>query len=372
MKILIAPDKFKGALTANEVTDAIGEGIHLTKPETDIIKFPLADGGDGTAEILTSHTNGKKVSVEVHDPLFRRINSWYGISGDGKTAFIEMSAASGLRLLKEKEKDATLTTTIGTGELIRDAIEKGVTKIVLGIGGSATNDAGTGMASALGYRILDEENHELKPIGKNLGKIVNINDRDLCFDPQNLEVLVACDVDNPLYGENGAAYIYAPQKGATSSQVSMLDDGLKNFALVILKKYGIDISNFPGAGAAGGLGAGAMVFLHAKLEKGIKLVLDITEMEKYLSGVDLIITGEGKIDKQTFQGKVVDGVCELARKHQIPVILICGQSELDPETLKQHGVIQSYSLSDHFHSIDRAIKEGKMGLIELAKSFVSL
>ncbi|MBL7113612.1 MAG: glycerate kinase [Bacteroidales bacterium] len=369
MKILIAPDKFKGCLTAEEVTEAIVEGLHAVDPSIEVIPFPLADGGDGTAQILTKHMNGRMVEAVVHDPLLRSINATYGISGDGLSAFIEMSAASGLRLLTEEERDCTLTTSLGTGELIRDAIHRGARKILLGIGGSATNDAGIGMASALGYSFADKNGTHLEPVGKNLVRIAGIDDSNLFFFLEEIEVTVACDVENPLYGENGAAYVYAPQKGANPEQVKDLDNGLRNFAEVVDSKYNRDINTFPGAGAAGGMGAGAMIFLNAKLVNGIKMVMDQTNFAEQVNRADVIITGEGRMDDQTFKGKVVDGVCRQASSRNKKVIAICGQVRLEKEALKNQPLSHCFSIEDHAGEVNLDPEVTRKNIIELINRY---
>jgi len=367
MKIIIAPDKFKGSLTAEEVVMAISEGIRSFNPEIEVIQFPLADGGDGTAFILTNHFKGELIPINVHDPLFKIIEAVYGYAERIKTAFIEMSAASGLRLVPKEKQNPLYTTTLGTGEMIRDAISRGAERIILGIGGSATNDAGIGMASAIGYIFLDPAGIELKPVGENLEVIYSIKDSNLLFNPSEIDVHIACDVDNPLYGRRGAAYIYGPQKGAEPDTIRKLDKGLRNFAKIVRKKYGKDISRLPGAGAAGGLGAGAVVFLNAHLRSGIELVMDITGFEEELKTADLILTGEGKIDKQTFQGKVIDGVARLAGKYKIPILAVCGDMELKAQELKKHGIIESRSLVNHFGSLEKALKNTRIGIIEITK-----
>jgi len=367
MKILVAPDKFKGSLTAAEVADAIAEGTHLVNPAYEVIKFPLADGGDGTASILTNHFRGEFVHIQVHNPLFKIIDAVYGYAEIIKTAFIEMSAASGLRLIPKEIQNPLYTSTLGTGEMIRDAIDKGAQKIFLGIGGSATNDAGTGMAAALGYKFTDRNGNELKPVGENLELIHSIDDSDLVFNPADIDVKVACDVDNPLYGKNGAACVYSPQKGATPGMVKKLDKGLRNFATIVMKKYGKNVSQIPGAGAAGGLGAGAVVFLNARLISGIKLVMDITKFEDHLKTASLIFTGEGKIDDQTFQGKVIDGVTQLAKKYNIPVITVCGDLKINDQELKSHGIQAAQSLMSYYGSVEKAMKNAKMGIAEMTQ-----
>jgi len=370
MKILICPDKFKGSLTADEVAEAVAEGIRYVDPQIESIKFPLADGGDGTAAILTDHFKGEFIRINVHDPLFEIVEVDYGFAKSIKTAFIEMSSASGLRLIPKEKQNPLFTTTLGTGEMIRDAICRGAERIFLGIGGSATNDAGTGMAVALGYKFLDINGTELKPAGINLLSINAIDDSSLLFNPSVIDVKIACDVDNPLYGVKGAAYIYGPQKGATPVIVKKLDKGLRNFARVVAEKYGKDVDQMPGAGAAGGLGAGAVAFLNASLRSGIELVMDITGFEERLKTADLIITGEGKIDKQTFQGKVIDGVTKRAGKFNVPVLAICGDMKLSEQEMKKHGIIGSDSLVNYFGSLKKALKNPSAGIIEATKILV--
>ena len=367
MKILIAPDKFKGSLTADEVAEAMAEGIRSVNPDIEAIKFPLADGGDGTAAILTKHLHGEFFPVKVHNPLFEIIEASYGYSESGRTAFIEMSAASGLRLIPAEKQNPLNTSTLGTGEMIMDAIRHGAEKIILGIGGSATNDAGIGMAAALGFRFLDHDGNELKPVGANLEFIQSIDDSTLHYNLAGVDVQVACDVDNPLTGKRGAAWVYGPQKGATTETILKLDKGLKNFARVVKEKYGKDISRLPGAGAAGGLGAGAMVFLNARLRSGVELVMDITMFEDHLKNADLIITGEGKIDDQSFQGKVLSGITKLAKKYNLPVIAVCGDLKLDIRKLKNHGIIQAISLVDYFGSVEQAMHSTRTGITEVTK-----
>ena len=367
MKILISPDKFKGSLSAVEVAEAIEQGIRRVIPGAEIIKFPLADGGDGTVSLLTRHFKGRFIQINVHGPLFNNIEAEYGFVESIKTAFIEMSSASGLSLLVEKHHNPLLTTTLGTGEMIADAVRKGAKRIILGIGGSATNDAGIGMACALGYRFFDINGKELDPLGENLQLIRSIDDSELLFKPSEINVLVACDVDNPLYGKKGAAYVYGPQKGATPEMVVKLDKGLKNFARIVMAKYGKDVNHMPGSGAAGGLGAGSVAFIDASLRPGIDLCMEITGFEKQLSSADLIITGEGKLDNQTFHGKVIDGVTRLAGKNNIPVLAICGDIKVNSRELKKHGILRSASLVNHFGSVDYAIKNAGIGITEVSR-----
>ncbi len=319
------------------------------------------------SSLLTRHFKGRFIKINVHDPLFNNIEAEYGFAEGIRTAFIEMSSASGLRLLAEKYHNPLLTTTLGTGEMIADAIRKGAKRIILGIGGSATNDAGMGMACAFGYRFFDIKGEELHPTGENLRLIKTIDDSDILFKPSEIKVLVACDVDNPLYGKTGAAFVYGPQKGATSEMVVELDKGLKNFARIILAKYGKNVSRMPGAGAAGGLGAGTVAFLDARLRPGIDLYMEITGFEECLRNTNLIITGEGKLDNQTFHGKVIDGVTRLAGKYNLPVLAVCGDIKLGSKTLKERGISMSASLVKYFGSNTEAFKNAGTGIKEISK-----
>ncbi|SOD82326.1 glycerate kinase [Spirosoma fluviale] len=341
MKILLAPDKFKGSLTASAVCAAMADGIWLVLPTAELISVPMADGGEGTAEVLTEGTAGSWHTLTVQDPLGRPVEAGYGISGDGTTAFIEMAQASGLRLLTMAEYDPFQTNTFGTGELLREAMKQGVQHIVLGIGGSATNDAGTGMAAALGWRFLDENGHELRPCGGNLSQIAKIIPPESAWTGS---VEVACDVTNPLVGPQGATYIYGPQKGAKPDDLSVLDAGMKHLADLIQQQFGVDLSAMPGAGAAGGLGAGAVLFLKGQLIEGVNLLMQQTKLAEKMAGADLILTGEGRIDHQTLQGKLIAGITRLASEQHIPVIALCGSLQLDPEELTQLGLTSAFSI----------------------------
>jgi glycerate kinase len=369
MTILVAPDKFKGSLTAEEVVEAVSEGIMSFDPSTGVICFPLADGGDGTARILTLHNHGRMVKIRVNNPVFEPVEAQYGLSGDGLTAFVEMSAASGLRVLAPEKQNCFHTSTYGTGELILDALRRGACRIIMGIGGSATNDAGIGMAAALGYRFLDEQGRTLDPVGRNLAVISRIDASQVPETNHPSEVQVACDVDNPLYGKRGAAYVYGPQKGASPEELDLLDEGLMNFARVVREQMGLDVAEIPGAGAAGGLGAGCMVFLNARLVPGIRLVMEQSGFEEAARQCDLIITGEGRVDEQTFRGKVIDGVCRVAAKYHKPVLVICGQNTLD-EIPPGRGILAIKSLSDHYGSSIKAMTHAYEGLIRLANDMM--
>lgn len=341
MKILIAPDKFKGSLSAMEVCEAIEIGIKTANPLAEVLKHPLADGGEGTLNILQNYFTLETFSVVVMNPLFKEITATYKASHN--TAYIEMSNASGLQLLDVQEQNCYYTSTFGTGQLIADAIKKGFKNIVLFIGGSATNDAGIGMASALGYQFLDSKMELLNPIGKELNAIKTIVTDHLLYDLTSIDFTVVCDVKNPLYGKNGAAYVYGSQKGASSEEIKLLDLGLKNFSSQVLNYLNINVAGIEGAGAAGGLGAGAVCFLNAKIKAGIDFVMEQTGFDDILKDdIDLIITGEGSVDKQTLEGKVIKGISERALKNKIPFSIIAGivkdreliQENLHPQSIR--------------------------------------
>ncbi|MEM1119002.1 MAG: glycerate kinase [Bacteroidota bacterium] len=358
MKVLIAPDKFKGSLTAQEVCNALAKGLKKANSEVEIITRPMADGGDGSLEVLSHYLDGKTITVEVEDPLFRPIEASYLLVGT--TAYIEMAAASGLALLKKRKRDCTQTTSYGTGELILDAIRKGATTIYLFIGGSATNEAGMGIASALGYLFYSKSGEILVPIGENLQEVAKIDGSFLFFKKEKIDFKVVCDVNNPFYGENGAAYVYAPQKGASPQTVKMLDRGLHHFAEQLTAHGYPDVANVPGAGAAGGIGGGAIALLEAALVSGITTFLEITALEKAIKNCDLIITGEGNLDAQTEQGKVISGVCALAKKYDKPVIAVCGDA--DQKAAHQLNLSKVYTIMERVDSLEVAIESAAIQL----------
>ncbi len=337
-KIVIAPDSFKGSLTAPQICDAVEEGIREVTPQAVIIKAPMADGGEGTVLCLVNATGGKILKKEVVGPLGKRVEATYGILGDGKTAVIEMASASGLPLVPEEKRNPMLTTTYGTGELIKAALDHGCKKIIIGIGGSATNDGGVGMAQALGVRFLDKNGKEIGFGGKELKKIAKIDMSHLDERIKDTQILVASDVKNPLCGPNGASYVYGPQKGATPDMVRELDEGLSQLADIIKRDIGKDVRDIPGAGAAGGLGAGLMAFLGAKLRPGIELIMEAIGFYEKVTDSALVITGEGKMDRQTIYGKVPVGVAKVAKELGIPVLAICAVLEEDPEFFKPYGI----------------------------------
>lgn len=364
MKVVIAIDSFKGSLSSNELGDALSLGIKKVYKDAEIIKIPIADGGEGTVEAMVEGTEGKFIEVEVHDPLMKRIKAIYGILGDGKTAIIEMATASGLPLVPVEKRNPNKTTTFGTGELIKDAIKKGCREFIIGIGGSATNDGGLGMMQALGYKFYDKEGKELGQGGEIMNQIEKIDSTQALKELSQCKFLVACDVDNPFYGPRGAAHVYGKQKGANEQMILELDNGLKHLSEILNKTYNIDISNLPGAGAAGGLGGGLVAFLNGILKPGIEIILEKVEFEKKVINSDFVITGEGRIDFQTVMGKAPVGVSKLAKKYNIPVIALAGSVADDADKTHEAGIDSIFSIINYPISLEDAMKK------ENSKKFV--
>ena len=346
MKIVIASDSFKGSLASIEVARSVEMGILDVFPSCDVVKVAVADGGEGTMDALCQSLGGRFIRIPVQDPIGRTINASYVILEDGNTAVLEMSSASGLTLLTPAERNPMLTSTYGTGQLIDDAIGRGCRRFLVGIGGSATNDAGMGMLTALGYRFLDAEGNELSGAGASLSKVCGIDCSGVSQAVRDSEFIVACDVDSPLYGPDGAAYVFAPQKGADPDMVKALDDGLRHYADVVASYTGKipmhggpsctgetsimkDAASMPGAGAAGGLGYAFVAFFGARLQRGVDMVLDAVGFDSIIEGADLVITGEGRIDAQTLTGKTPYGVLQRASRQNIPVIALAGSVALD-------------------------------------------
>jgi len=338
MKIVVAPDSFKGSLTAIEVSDAIEKGIREVFPEAEIIKIPMADGGDGTVQCLVNATGGKILEEKVIGPLGNEVWAFYGILGDRKTAIVEMAAASGLTLVPENKRDPLITTTYGTGQLIKAALNQGCRKMIIGIGGSATNDGGAGMVQALGTKLLDKDGEEIGFGGGELKKIVKIDIS--CMDKRlsDIKVLAASDVNNPLCGPQGASRIYGPQKGATPEIIEELDESLAYFAELIKRDLHKDIKDIPGAGAAGGLGASLIAFLNAEFRPGIEIMIEAVKLEQAIKDADLVITGEGKIDSQTIYGKAPIGVAKIAKKYNVPVVAVAAIIEEDSRIFQSYGI----------------------------------
>jgi len=354
VKIVIAPDSFKGSLSAVEAAEAMATGVRTALPDVKIVLVPLADGGEGTVEALVKATGGRIVPTHVTGPLGNRIESFFGILGDGETAVVEMAAASGLPLVPSDLRNPLNTTTFGTGKLIKAALDSGCGKLILGIGGSATNDGGIGAAQALGARFTDADGSEVGFGGKELSRIANIDVTKIDSRLRQTQILVASDVTNPLTGPLGASAVFGPQKGATPEMVAQLDDGLANLAKVIRNQLCFDIEQMPGAGAAGGLGAGAVAFLGAKLKSGIEIVLEAVRFSELLSGASLVITGEGRIDFQTLGGKTISGVLKAAREAGVPVVAIGGGVEPEGYELLNHGAIAVMPIVNKPMNLDEA------------------
>ena len=336
-RVVIAPQSFKGSADAVAVAAAIARGFRGVLPDAQLDEVPLADGGEGTVHALVRATKGSIRTSRVRDPLLREVDAEWGILGDGKTAVVEMAAASGLPLLRETERDPRITSTRGTGELILEAAASGAHRIVIGIGGSATNDGGAGMARALGYRFLDREGRDLPEGGAALGRLHHLEGQT---DPRLVRpaIEVACDVRNPLLGPEGASAIYGPQKGATPAMIAELDAALATYADVIEGFVGRNVRDVPGAGAAGGLGAGLLAFLDARLRSGAELVLDATKFGSRIAGADLVITGEGRVDEQSAYGKLTQAVTQAARAAGVRVAMVVGGTAPGYEALLRQGV----------------------------------
>lgn len=333
--ITVAIDSFKGSLTSHQAANAVEAGIRVVEPHCTIRKVIIADGGEGTVAALVENSDGRMVQVVASDPLMRPIVANYGII-DNSVAVVDIAQASGLTLLEPHLRNSLKSSSYGTGEIIVSALTAGYRRFILGLGGSATNDGGVGMLRALGFRFLDNAGRELIGGGEILESIATIDSSKLIPAAMEAEFTIACDVNNPLYGINGAAHIFAPQKGADIAAVERLDRGLRNFAKAIKDYNGADIANIPGAGAAGGLGGGAMALLGAKIESGIDVVLRAAHFDEIIANTDLVITGEGKIDAQTLMGKAPVGVLQAAQRHNVPTLALCGRVELCDE-LKECG-----------------------------------
>lgn len=343
-KIIVAIDSFKGSLTSEEAGLAVKEGLQETLPGYEIICLPISDGGEGILSVLLHLSKGTYRSIHVTGPCGESMVSCYGISGtDSQTAFIELASAAGLPLVTPKKRNPMQTTTYGVGELMMAALREGRKHIVIGIGGSATNDAGTGLLTALGYRFLNKDGQELPGIGASLKKIASVDASNVSPLLKDAEIEVACDVNNPFFGPLGAARVFAPQKGATPEMVDKLDEGLSSFSRVITQATGTDISNMEGAGAAGGVGGALAAFLHARLSPGIDLILDALHFDRLLNDANLVITGEGHADRQSVMGKVVSGILKRTKAHRKPLILFCGGFD-DAKQLNEAGITSVFSI----------------------------
>lgn len=372
MKIVIAPDSFKGSLSAHDVAKAIADGIRKVWPDADIDCIPLADGGEGTVEALVNATGGRFVHTSATGPLGDPVEAFFGILGDGQTAVIEMAAASGLPLVPKDRRDPSKATTRGTGELIRAALDAGCRRLIVGIGGSATNDGGVGMAQALGASFRDANGAELGPGGLPLAHLASIDLSGIDARLRDAEIVVACDVDNPLYGRRGASAVYGPQKGASPEMVERLDQALRRLAEVIKAQIGVDVQQIPGSGAAGGLGAGMIAFLGASLKPGIEIVLEAVQFHQRVRGADLVITAEGGVDRQTAFGKAPSGVMKAAQAAGAPVVVVGGSLSDDAVHLYEHGFAGIVGCTPRPMSLDEAIDRSQTSLAEAGQMIARL
>ena len=367
MNILVAPDSFKDSLSASEASRIISEAISALIPSASIRQIPISDGGEGLLEALLTPLQGTLVSVSVKDPLHRTIEASYGLVDQGKTAIIEMATASGLELLSIEERNPLITSTYGTGELIKNALDKGCTKIIIGLGGSATNDGGIGMIKALGGLFLDQYNQEIPDGGAALSTLHSIDLSGLDKRLQQVAIVCACDVDNPLTGPSGASYVYAKQKGASDNMLAVLDSNLSNYATVIKATLNKDLEHISGTGAAGGTAMGLLAFLDATLTPGIALITELLHLEKHIKEAQLVVTGEGKIDIQTLHGKTIMGIASLAKKHSIPVLVFTGSIGHGISEIYDQGVTAIFSIVSEPMSLETAIKNAS----ELLKTSVT-
>jgi glycerate kinase len=374
MKIILAPDSFKGNLTSLEVATAFEKGIKRILPRAKCIKVPMADGGEGTVQSLVDGLGGKFIRKRVVGPAGNTVSARYGLLSDGKTAVIEMAEASGLPLVSGKDKNPLKTTTYGTGELILDAAKRGAEKIIIGIGGSATNDGGVGMAQAIGIRFLNKQGKVISDYGSGgmLKKIASIDNKKV--DPllKKIKIIVACDVNNILCGKSGASYVFAPQKGATPAMVRILDENLRHLGKVIKQSLRKDVTKLKGAGAAGGLGAGLVAFTKARMKSGIEIVIDATNICKYMENADLVITGEGRVDTQTAFGKTPSGIAKAARKYHIPTVVIGGGITDDANDIFAYGIDGLESACARDMSLEEAIKNSRKHLANAAERAIRL
>ncbi|SMY36728.1 Glycerate 2-kinase [Photobacterium malacitanum] len=372
MKIIIAPDSYKESLTAMEVATAIETGFRQVMPTAEYIKLPMADGGEGTVQSLIDATNGTIIQHAVTGPLGEQVPGFFGIMGDGKTAVIEMAAASGLHLVTPEQRNPLLTTSYGTGELILAALDHGVEHIIVGIGGSATNDGGIGMAQALGVQLRDSNGQPLGFGGQALAQLATIDISHI--DPRlaTIKLEVACDVDNPLCGPKGASQVFGPQKGATPAMVVELDKNLAHYAAIMHRDLAIDVKHMAGAGAAGGMGAALLGLFNAQLRSGIEIVIDAVNLETIVKDADLVITGEGRIDSQTIHGKTPIGVARTAKKFNKPVIGIAGCLSQDCGVVHQHGIDAVFSIVPAAMNLEQAFKDAAINVELTARNVAAM
>lgn len=354
-KVVIAPDSFKGSLSAKEACDAIEIGLKNVSNIVEIIKVPMADGGEGTLETLVNYKNGRLISKEVLDPLGKKIEASLGFLEDN-TCIIEMANASGLPLVSKDKRNPLITTTYGTGQLIKHGLDLGARRFIIGIGGSATVDGGSGMLQALGIKLLDEAGNSIGFGGGSLNELRRIDFSTMDSRLRESEILVACDVDNPLLGAKGAAEVFGPQKGATEDMVSILEKNLSHYSKIVTRSIGKDYSNIPGTGAAGGLGFALVSILQSKLLSGVDIIIDETNLEKHIKDANLVITGEGKTDAQTLRGKVPIGVAKIAKKYDVPVVVLTGTIDDSIKEIYEHGITTVFSIVKAPSSIEYAME----------------
>ena len=359
-KILLVPDSFKGTMASKDICEIMKNTINKYYPKADIISIPVADGGEGSVDAFLSAMGGKRVPLTVKGPYLEDIESFYGLLPDN-TAVVEMSAAAGLPLVGEN-RHAELTSTFGVGQLIAHAAQSGCKKIIVGLGGSATNDGGTGAAAALGVRFLDQAGNSFVPVGKTLSEIAAIDMTQLNPALKEVELVTMCDIDNPLFGPQGAARVFAPQKGADAETVELLDSNLAHLAEIIKRDIGKDIASLPGAGAAGGMGAGMVAFFGSRLQQGIEIVLDTVGFDSLVAGADLVISGEGKIDAQSLRGKVVIGCARRAKAAGVPLIAVVGDVGDDIEGVYAEGVSAVFSINNVAVPYGEAAKRSRRDL----------
>jgi len=362
MKIIIAPDSFKESLSAECAAMAIEDGFRAVFPELEAVRLPVADGGEGTVDALIAATGGHRIDIEVTDPQGHRVRGFYGVNGKGDCAVIEMAAASGLMLVPAGQRDPLAATSFGTGELIRHALDGGIRHIILGIGGSATVDGGIGMVQALGGRFTDAQGIDLPWGGAALAQLAAIDLSQL--DPRlaQCRIEVACDVENPLTGPCGAAAVFGPQKGASVQDVQVLDAALAHLAAVIFRHLGVNVLEWPGGGAAGGMGVAARLFLRGNMRSGIDIIMDAIGLEEAMQGATLVITGEGRLDQQTINGKAPVGVARLAQRYHVPVIGLAGILGEGVEVVHQHGLEAVFSILPRLAPLETVLEQGEENL----------
>ncbi|MBU5318138.1 glycerate kinase [Lactobacillus johnsonii] len=371
-KYVVAPDSFKESMTAKEVCDAMEKGIKEADSAAEVIKVPMADGGEGTVDSLVDATQGQRVIVEVTGPLGNKISAYYGILGNGTTAVIEMAKASGLEIVEKKKRNPMITTTFGTGELIRDALDHNVKEIIIGLGGSSTNDGGSGMAQALGAKLLDQNNHQIPFGGGNLDKLDKIDISNLDSRLQDVKIILASDVTNPLIGKDGASRVFGPQKGATPEMVEKLENNLQHYAKIVKRDLNKEVALVSGAGAAGGLGAGLMAFTTCEMRRGVDLAIEVTKLEEKIRDADYVFTGEGGTDFQTKFGKTPYGVAKLGKKYHKPVISLAGYLGEGIDSLYSEGFTAIFGIIPGACDLSTALKNGPSNVARTTENIVRL